>query len=85
MWQDEAECRNYDPELWFPVTNSPDRKRKYELEPKLICRSCPVRSECLTYALDAQEEYGIWGGLNEEERRELSSRGGRPGVRREVA
>jgi WhiB family transcriptional regulator, redox-sensing transcriptional regulator len=46
---------------------------------KLICRGCPVRTECLADALDARIEFGVWGGLTERERRMLLRR--RPDVR----
>ena len=36
---------------------------------KAVCRQCDVREECLQYAIDSNQEYGIWGGLTEEERR----------------
>ena len=38
---------------------------------KAICRQCPVRRECLDYSLGIGEAHGIWGGLNETERRGL--------------
>ena len=39
--------------------------------PKEICSECPVREECLEHALDNNEEYGVWGGTTELERRAL--------------
>lgn len=53
---------------------------------KLICRPCPAILECLATALDRREEYGVWGGMTDRERRALLRR--RPGVtswRRELA
>ena len=46
---------------------------------KRICRNCPVRTECLAYALDYGMEYGVWGGMTERERRSLLRE--RPDVR----
>ena len=46
---------------------------------KRICRNCPVRTECLAYALDYGMEYGVWGGMTERERRSLVKQ--RPDVR----
>jgi WhiB family redox-sensing transcriptional regulator len=40
----------------------------------LICNDCPVKDECLEYALDINETHGIWGGLNELERKNLTNR-----------
>lgn len=68
-WQDAAACRGEDIELFF----GPDGERQPEREvrerkAKSICARCPVRNECLEYALSKPERYGIWGGMNEEER-----------------
>jgi WhiB family transcriptional regulator, redox-sensing transcriptional regulator len=41
---------------------------------KRICRSCPVRYECLADALDNRIEFGVWGGMTERERRALLRR-----------
>lgn len=56
----------------------PDRSRgilpgegRVDREAKKICESCEVRSECLQYALENDERFGIWGGLSERERRRL--------------
>ncbi|WP_308039731.1 WhiB family transcriptional regulator [Streptomyces sp. PSKA30] len=48
-------------------------------EAKAVCPDCPVRFECLAYALDHREEYGVWGAMTERERRALLRR--RPAVR----
>ncbi|MFC4330840.1 WhiB family transcriptional regulator [Streptomyces andamanensis] len=45
---------------------------------KSVCYRCPVRMECLSYALDQRMEYGVWGGMTERERRALLRR--HPGV-----
>jgi WhiB family redox-sensing transcriptional regulator len=68
-WQDEAACRGRDVVLFF----GPDGERQPEREirerkAKAVCSSCPVRAECLTYAVSRPEKYGTWGGLNEDER-----------------
>ncbi len=43
-------------------------------EAKRVCVGCEVRSECLEYALENDERFGIWGGLSERERRKLKKR-----------
>lgn len=63
-WQDAALCAQSDPEAWFPEKGGSTR------EAKRVCRSCPVRAECLEYAFENGERFGIWGGLSERERRE---------------
>src|SRR5438874_5929158 len=64
-WQDRARCREYDPEIFFPEKGGSSR------EAKRICAECPVRIECLNYALRRDERYGVWGGMSERERRRL--------------
>lgn len=72
----EPVCMTTDPELWFPdVGGEGTNVRKV----KKLCQACPVRSECLTFALANHEPYGIWGGLSTRERQRLqrSSSGSR--------
>lgn len=72
-WQKDARCRGADVNLFFGPTDF-ERKRDRiarEARAKAICAQCPVRRECLDYALAMREPYGVWGGLNEHERRSL--------------
>jgi WhiB family redox-sensing transcriptional regulator len=64
-WQDSALCAQTDPEAFFPEKGGSTR------EAKKVCRACEVRTECLEYALEHDERFGIWGGLSERERRRL--------------
>jgi WhiB family redox-sensing transcriptional regulator len=67
-WTDRAACRDEDPELFFPISaTGPGRAQAAEAT--AVCARCPVRGECLEYALTTGQEAGIWGGLTEEERR----------------
>lgn len=52
-----------------PQFERKDEKLAREQRAKEICRTCPVRLPCLEYALQIREPHGIWGGLNEVERR----------------
>lgn len=82
-WILRAACRGADPETWFPTRPSgrfslenppPD----VDLPAKRICGNCPVRSECLRFAMENEvrsHRHGIYGGLNPAERRQLM-RGG---------
>ena len=75
-WQRLAACRGPYAEMFFPPS-APERKEDKslrEMSAKAICEGCQVRSECLSYALDIKEPHGIWGGLNEVERREVMDR-----------
>ncbi len=67
-WQERALCAQTDPEAFFPEKGGSTR------EAKKVCISCDVRSECLEYALENDERFGIWGGLSERERRRLKKR-----------
>jgi WhiB family redox-sensing transcriptional regulator len=72
-WQLRAACRGPKSELFFPPTY-PERKEdrdEREQQAKAICAVCPVRHECLEFALHIREPHGIWGGLTEAERRVL--------------
>src|SRR5262249_36490080 len=79
-WRDESACLTEDPELFFPIGNHIPAQVQ-TIEAKEVCRTCPVRRECLAWALMVGEEHGIWGGLDENERRELRrTRAGRDRV-----
>lgn len=64
-WQASALCAQVGGDLWFP-----ERGGDF-LEAKRICQQCPVRVECLEYALAHDERFGLWGGLSERGRREI--------------
>src|SRR2546430_12722656 len=66
-WPSMAACRNGDPDALF-VQGAEQNVAKR------ICRSCPVRYECLADALDNRIEFGVWGGMTERERRGLVRR-----------
>ena len=74
LWQDRAACRGPHTALFFPPSHfeRKDDKEGRESQAKAICATCPVRKPCLEYALRIREPHGIWGGLNEVERRNLS-------------
>lgn len=70
-WWEDAACRTADAELFFtPEGVTREERRAAEREAKLICARCPVRTPCLAAALEAEERYGIWGGLSARERRQ---------------
>jgi WhiB family redox-sensing transcriptional regulator len=72
-WQLDAACRGEDSSLFFAPNYFEKREEKEarEARAKVICHRCPVRDLCLEYALKIREPHGIWGGLNEFERRQL--------------
>ncbi len=67
-----AACRGPASALFFPpsVTERRDEREARESRAKAICAACPVRDRCLAHALRVRELHGIWGGLNESERRD---------------
>lgn len=69
-WRELAACRRYDPELFFPIGKA-GRARAEIQRAKAVCAGCPVRQRCLAFALDTHQEYGIWGGYDEDERRAM--------------
>jgi WhiB family transcriptional regulator, redox-sensing transcriptional regulator len=66
-WREAAACRQSDPEIFFPIGSAAAEIQRA----KAICARCPVQRPCLTYALATSQEFGIWGGRDEAERRLL--------------
>jgi WhiB family redox-sensing transcriptional regulator len=83
-WQWRAACRGEDTGLFFPPAHLEEREERKtrEQHAKAICGGCPVRIECLEYAIRIREPHGIWGGLNELERRVLIRQRERSGTLR---
>ncbi len=69
-WRAKAICLDEDPELFFPIGTTGPALDQIK-QAKEVCARCPVRQECLEWALDNHQSAGIWGGLDEEERRIL--------------
>lgn len=69
-WVERAACRNSDPELFFPVSTTGPAAGQVA-EARAVCASCPVRAECLDWALNTGQADGIWGGTTPEERRTM--------------
>ena len=70
-WIVLSACKDADPDELF-VTGAAQNRAK------AVCMGCPVRTECLSDALDNRVEFGVWGGMTERERRALLRR--RPDV-----
>jgi len=66
-WRLRAACSGEDPELFFPIGSSGPALKQTELA-KAICRHCPVSEQCRKWSLEAGVEFGIWGGVDEDER-----------------
>jgi WhiB family redox-sensing transcriptional regulator len=66
-WLDAGACRSEDPELFFPITSSGPSAQQIAAA-KAVCQRCGVQNECLHYALESHQSFGVWGGTSEEER-----------------
>ena len=73
-WRERAACRGEDPELFFPASSVGFVYNAQVTRAKAVCNGCPVRAECLSEAL-ASPQVGIWGGLTENERRDIRRAG----------
>jgi WhiB family redox-sensing transcriptional regulator len=69
-WRDDAACATVDYDVFFP----PDDEANEAIEAKAVCAVCPVRDECLEYALATNQTEGVWGGLDASERRRMRRR-----------
>jgi WhiB family redox-sensing transcriptional regulator len=76
LWQAKAACRGPQSAVFFPPSHfeRKDEKEARESRAKAICAACPVKRPCLEYALRIREPHGIWGGLNEVERKQVLAR-----------
>lgn len=72
-WRDRSACVDEDPELFFPIGHTGPAEMQVA-EAKLVCGRCDVRSACLRWALETGQGHGVWGGLDEAERKGLSRR-----------
>lgn len=70
QWRDLAACLDHSKAVFFPAGGSGAAARQLELV-KQICSGCPVQVECLEYAIETGQRFGVWGGTDEEERRPL--------------
>lgn len=66
-WRSVAACRTCDPDLFFPVSSS-GLSLEQMTQAKKICAQCPVRPQCLAFALRTRQVHGVWGGTSEQER-----------------
>lgn len=72
-WREAAACRDSEPTLFFPIGTTGLAVEQIE-EAKGICTACLVTEDCLQYALQTNQEAGVWGGYAEDERRRLRKR-----------
>ena len=73
QWQQRGLCRATDSDVFFPPAHfehKPEREAR-EAKAKAVCAHCPVRLDCLTWALAVSEPHGVWGGASESERKQM--------------
>lgn len=68
-WRQQAACAGMDPNQFVPEGRG--NGGLLYVEARQICDRCPVKAECLAYALHNGEEYGMWGGATPQERKEM--------------
>lgn len=69
-WRREAACNDVDPDLFFPIGSTGPAVAQIKAA-KAVCDDCTVQPSCLEFALATNQESGVWGGTDEEERRRL--------------
>ena len=67
-WRRSAACRTSDPDLFFPVGTT-GLAVDHIRAAKAVCEACPAQAACLEFALETNQDSGVWGGASEEERR----------------
>ena len=67
-WRLDAACRDLDTAIFFPETE------EAVAVAKAVCATCPVQEACLEFALITRQDDGVWGGLDENERRRVRRR-----------
>lgn len=74
-WREQSACLGADPEWWFPHNSEGTKKSSGHTantrKAKKICMECPVRIDCLEYAMSTGQYWGIWGGFDFDERTQL--------------
>ncbi|HVU60914.1 MAG TPA: WhiB family transcriptional regulator [Mycobacteriales bacterium] len=79
-WRHRAACRDEDPELFFPIGTTGPSLLQVD-QAKAVCRRCEAVDECLTWAIESDQDAGVWGGLSEDERRAVRRRRVRTALR----
>ena len=67
-WRQDAACRDTSPDLFFPVGSTGPALDQISAA-KFVCEQCDARDQCLEFALETNQDSGVWGGLSEDERR----------------
>lgn len=69
VWRSRALCAGLGPEVFFPSGDTCAEAVERAEAAKAVCGACPVRGPCLRFAISTNQQFGVWGGQTEEERR----------------
>ncbi len=72
-WMESAACRDTDPEMFFPIGTTGASVDQIN-RAVAICSVCEALDACLNFALRTNQEFGVWGGYAEDDRRRLRKR-----------
>ena len=64
-WAVYSSCREAEPEVFFASTRADERAAI------AVCNTCAVADQCIEFAIETRERFGVWGGTNERERRRM--------------
>jgi hypothetical protein len=64
-WAVYSACKEADPEIFFAATRADERAAV------AVCTTCSVADQCLEFAIETRERFGVWGGTNERQRRKM--------------
>lgn len=70
LWRNTAKCREIDPTVFFPIGSTGSALRQIAAA-KVVCGDCSVKDLCLEFALNTNQDSGVWGGESEDERRKI--------------
>lgn len=71
-WQDQALCNQIGGDDFFYEDMERGEVKDARIQRALaICAQCPVIDACRQFALDTEQNYGIWGGMTQEQRAKL--------------
>lgn len=68
FWREKANCKKLGPSIFFSENEEGSLSRRNDIHAKKVCSSCAVKTNCLSYALNEQINFGIWGGFTARER-----------------
>lgn len=80
-WTQRAACMNAEPELFFPIGSAGGAVDDITAA-KAVCARCSVLGDCRDYALRTRQPFGVWGGLDEEQRRAIWTGATQPALAR---